>query len=65
MLYAFAGSTSDIMNWMGTTYYAGIGINLFDILGAEAYVETIGIGAQVSIGRFSIGADINLKGKRI
>ena len=62
MLYAFAGSTSDIMNWMGTTYYAGVGINLFDILGVEAYVETIGIGAQVSIGRFSIGADINLIG---
>ena len=62
MLYAFAGSTSDIMNWMGTTYYAGVGINLFDILGVEAYVETIGIGAQVSIGRFSIGADVNLIG---
>ena len=62
MLYAFAGSTLDIMNWMGTTYYAGVGINLFDILGVEAYVENIGIGAQVSIGRFSIGADINLIG---
>jgi hypothetical protein len=62
MLYAFEGSTSDIMNWMGTTYYAGVGINLFDILGVEAYVETLGIGAQVSIGRFSIGADINLIG---
>ena len=62
MLYAFAGSTSDIMNWMGTTYYSGAGINLFDILGVEAYVETIGIGAQVSIGRFSFGADINLIG---
>ena len=33
MLYAFAGSTSDVMNWFGTTYYAGVGINLFDILG--------------------------------
>ena len=60
MLYAFAGSTSDIMNWMRTTYYAGVGINLFDILGVEAYLETIGIGAQVNIGRFSVGADINL-----
>ena len=62
MLYAFAGSTSDVMNWFGTTYYAGLGINLFDILGVEAHLETVGIGAQVSIGRFSIGADINLIG---
>ena len=62
MLYAFAGSTSDVMNWFGTTYYAGVGINLFDILGVEAYLETVGIGAQVSIGNFSIGANINLIG---
>ena len=62
MLYAFAGSTSDIMNFMGTTYYAGLGINLFDILGVEACVENIGIGAQVGIGNFSIGTDINLIG---
>lgn len=61
-LYAFAGSTSDIMNWFGTAYYAGVGINLFDILGAEAYFETVGIGTQVNIGRFSIGANINLIG---
>ena len=62
MLYAFAGSTSDVMNWMGTVYYAGVGINLFDILGVEAYLETIGFGAKVNIGRFSIGADIDLIG---
>ena len=62
MLYAFAGSTSDVMNWFETTYCAGVGINLFDILGIEAYVETIGIGAQVSIGNFSFGANINLIG---
>ena len=62
MLYAFAGSTSDVMNWFGTTYYAGVGINLFDIVGVEAYLETTGIGAQVSIGNFSIGANINLIG---
>ena len=62
MLYAFAGSTSDVMNWFGTTYYAGVGINLFDVLGVEAYLETVGIGAQVNIGRFSIGANINLIG---
>ncbi len=62
MLYAFAGSTSDEMNWFGTTYYAGVGINLFDIVGVEAYLETVGIGVQVSIGNFSIGANINLIG---
>ena len=62
MLYAFAGSTSDVTNWFGTTYYAGVGINLFDIVGVEAYLETVGIGAQISIGNFSIGANINLIG---
>jgi hypothetical protein len=62
MLYVFAGSTSDVMNWFGTTYYAGVGINLFDILGVEAYLETVGIGVQVSIGNFSIGTNINLIG---
>ena len=62
ILYAFAGSTTDAMNWFGTTYYAGAGINLFDILGAEAYLETIGIGAQVSAGSINVGADINLIG---
>ena len=62
MLYAFAGSTSDVMNWFGTTYYAGVGINLFDIIGAEVQLEAVGIGAQVSIGNFSIGANINLIG---
>ncbi len=62
MLYAFAGSTTDVMNFFGTTYYAGIGINLFDIIGVEVQLETIGIGAQVSIGNFLIAADINLIG---
>ena len=62
ILYAFAGSTSDVMNLFKTTYYAGVGINLFDILGVETYVETIGMGNQVHIGRFSIGTDINLIG---
>ena len=62
VLYAFAGSTSDVMNWFETTYYAGVGINLFDIIGAEVQLETVGIGAQVSIGNLSIGANINLIG---
>lgn len=62
MIYTFAGSTSDVMNLFGTTYYAGVGINLFDIVGVEAYLETVGIGAQVSMGNFSIGANINLIG---
>ncbi len=62
MVYAFAGSTSDVMNWFGTTYYAGLGINLFDVVGAEVYLQTIGIGTTINIGRLSIGADINLIG---
>lgn len=62
MLYAFAGSTSDVMNWFGTTYYAGVGINLFDIVGAEVQLENVGIGAQISIGDVSFGANVNLTG---
>jgi len=49
MLYAFAGSTSDVMNWFRTTYYAGVGINLFDVIGAEVQLETIGIGANINL----------------
>ncbi len=62
MIYAFAGSTSDAMNWFGTTYYAGLGINLFDVVGAEVYLQTMGIGARINIGQLSIGFDINLIG---
>lgn len=62
MFYAFAGSTSDVMNWFGTTYYAGVGINLFDFIGAEFQLETVGIGAQINIVNFSVGANINLIG---
>ncbi|MBR2926429.1 MAG: RHS repeat-associated core domain-containing protein, partial [Clostridia bacterium] len=62
ILYAFAGSTSEIMNLFGATYYAGIGINLFDIVGVEIQLEMLGIGAQVSIGNFIIGANINVLG---
>ncbi len=62
MLYAFAGITSDVMNWFGTTYYAGLGINLFDVIGAEVYLQIIGIGATINIWRLSVGADINLIG---
>ena len=63
ILYAFAGSTNDIMNLLGgTTYYAGLGVNLFDIIGAEVQLESVGVGAQVSIGNFNIGTNINLLG---
>lgn len=62
MLYAFVVSTSNIMNLFGTTYYAGVGINIFDIIGAKVQLETVDIGAQVNIGNFSIGANINLIG---
>lgn len=60
--HAFAGSVSDVMNWFDITYFAGIGINIFDIIGFEFQFETVGIGAQVSIGNYSIGININLIG---
>ena len=50
------------MNLFGTTYYAGLGINIFGMLGVEAYLNTVGVGAKVNIGRFSVGIDINLIG---
>ena len=62
IFYAFAGSTSDIMNLFETTYYAGVGMNLFDAIGAESQLETLGVGTQINIGNFSIGININLIG---
>lgn len=62
LLYAFAGSTTDIMNLFGVEYYAGLGINLFDFVGAEVQLKTLGVGAKVSIGNLSLGFDINLLG---
>jgi hypothetical protein len=62
VFYAFAGSTSNIMNFLRTTYYAGVGINAFGIIGAEVQLETLGIGAQINLGSFSIGANVNLIG---
>ncbi len=62
MLYAFAGKTSDVMNRFDTTYYAGIGLNILDVIGAEVQLETLGIGAQVNIGHFMVGVNINLIG---
>ena len=61
-LYAFAGSTLDTMNWFGKTYYAGLGINLFDAIGFEFQLETVGIGGQINIDNFSISANANLIG---
>lgn len=62
MLYTFAGSVSDTMNWFETTYYAGIGINLFDAIGAEFQVENVGIGGQIKIGPLFLGLNINIIG---
>ena len=52
-LYAFIGSTYDVMNWLETTYCAGVGIDILSIIGAEIQLETLGVGAQVNVGRFS------------
>ena len=46
----------------GLTYYAGIGIDLFGIIGAEFQLETIGIGGQINFGPLSFGGNINLLG---
>ena len=62
LLYTFSGKTTDMMNIVGTTGFAGIGVDLFGGLGAEIQLEILGIGAQLSIGELSIGANINALG---
>ena len=62
ILYAFAGKTTDITNWLRSTYYAGVGINLFDYIGYEMQVEALGVGSKLSIGNFSIESNINIFG---
>ena len=62
ILYYFSGETTDIMNWLGSTYYAGVGINLFDYIGYEMQVEALGVGSKLSIGNFSIESNINIFG---
>ena len=62
VFYAFAGGTIDEMNWFGQNYYAGIGINLFDIVGIELQLEAIGAGAKISIGDWEFGINVNLAG---
>ena len=51
------------MNWLETTYCAGVGIDILSIIGAEIQLETLGVGAQVNAGRFSANANVNLIGK--
>ena len=63
LLYAFAGKTKDVINWFGKTYYAGVGINLFNAVGLEVQVEAIGLGIKANIGRWSIGVNVNLIGE--
>ena len=60
VFYAFSGATTDITNFFDVTYYAGVGIDLFGILGLEIQLETVGIGATVSIGGFSVSLHVNL-----
>lgn len=55
------GSTTDITNWYGTTYYAGVGVR-GSFFSAEVKVQTVGVGAELSLGNFSVGLDINLIG---
>ena len=60
MLYVFAGVTSDVTSFLGTTLYRGVGVDLFGILGAGVQRETLGVGVSVSIGNFSISLNANL-----
>ena len=62
ILYGFAGYFVDVMNLIGTTYYAGIGINLFNIIGAEFQLENVGIGGQINFGPLIFGGNINVLG---
>lgn len=60
MLYVFASTTSNLSGFLETTYYVGVGINLFGILGAEIQLEAFGIGATISVSDFSISLNMNL-----
>ena len=62
ILYAFCGIAEDSMAWSGTNYYAGVGVNVYDIVGVEVQLETYGICCQISIFNCSISADVNLQG---
>ncbi len=62
IFYAFAGTTSDVFNLLGTNYYAGVGFNFGDVFGAEIQFETLGMGASVTLFGFTLSLDINLLG---
>lgn len=62
MFYAFSTKTKDVMSSSGITQSAGIGVDLLGVFGAELYGEGLGLGAQLSIGDWSLSASINLTG---
>ena len=61
-VYAYAGQTIDAKNMAGVVYYAGIGIDLFGIIGGEAQYETFGVAASAHFWRLSFTLEINLSG---
>ena len=63
IFYGFYGSTTNVMNLFETTYFAGVGANVFGLLGAEVQLETAGIGVQISLGDGFVGANINFLGE--
>ncbi len=63
IFYAFAGLTANQQNLLGVTAYAGVGVNLFGIIGVELQLETVGFAAQISLGTLSISANINIFGE--
>ena len=62
LFYVFAGSSTDILNWFNTDYYAGVGINIWNVLGVEFLFKTAGIGGSINILSYSFAVDINLIG---
>ena len=58
----YAGSTTDSFNILGSEFYAGVGVNLFDVVGVEYEIKTLGFGATISIFNISVSLELNLIG---
>jgi hypothetical protein len=62
LFYAFAGVTTEVTNFFGSTYSAGVGINAWDIVGLEVQVQAVGVGASLSVWEFGLSIDVNATG---
>ena len=61
-IYFFGGSSTDMQNAFETVRYVGFGVNLGDIVGAEVQLETLGVGASISIGNLNFSLNMNITG---